>query len=75
MGKVIIPDFKTTLDVSVERVLDGAAKAGLTTAIIIGEAGDGPYHASTTSDIPTMLLMIEMFKRGLIDRAYAGKSD
>jgi hypothetical protein len=54
-------------DVSAERVLTSAINAKLTSCLIIGYADDDLFSASTTGDVGQMLLMIERFRRHVLD--------
>lgn len=62
-AEIITPNFNTTLDVPVERVLDGAAKGNLESVIVIGRTKDDElYLASSMSYGPEILWMIENAK-------------
>jgi len=57
----------TTLDISPERVLDGALKADLDTVLVIGWDKEDRFYASgSTGGIGDLLLLLEIFKRELL---------
>lgn len=57
----------TTLDTSPERVLSAAIAHDLESVVIVGKRKDGePYYAGSTSDMPAVLYMIELFKRDVV---------
>lgn len=72
MSNVVGIDTITTLPLTAERVLTGALAADMDCCIVIGSSANGPYHASTTADIPEMIFRLEMFKRQLLERAANG---
>ena len=51
MGELIEPDFITSLDLPVEKVLRKATEAGLAQVVVVGEREDGEeYFASSQAD-------------------------
>jgi hypothetical protein len=60
----------TSLDIPVERILNGAIEANLDTAIVIGWQEDGEfYFAGSSGDAAQTLLLLELAKRELLDNA------
>lgn len=69
MGEVVEPNFITTLDIPVERILRKAQEAGLKTVVVMGwDASRDTYFASSISDAETLWL-IEMCKKDLLAAA------
>lgn len=66
MGKVLAFPGETTLDIPAKRVLRGAKRAGLRTAIVIGIDEDGAlYFASSPADGAVVLWLLEVAKKRL----------
>ncbi len=66
MADIHILDVETTLDLPVDRVLDGAKDCER--VIVIGVTPDGDYHfASSLANRHTILWDIEQCKRTLMD--------
>lgn len=74
MGDVVYGDFKTTLDITVDTILEGN-KGKLQKAIIIGVDNDGKdFLASSVGDEKEVLLMLELGKFNFL-RMVAGDND
>lgn len=68
MGDVVLLNTVTTLDIPVERVLDGAKKAELQDIIIIGYDKEGEFcFASDKSDGGNALWLLETAKKQLLE--------
>ena len=68
MGKVVVGNFITRLDVPVDRVIEGAIKTGLKSVIIIGYDEDGEeYFASSIADGGTVMFLLERAKFKLLN--------
>lgn len=68
MAEIITLDVITKLDIPVERVIDGAKKADLETAVVIGWDKDGEfYFASNKADGGEVLWLIEKAKKRLLE--------
>ena len=68
MGTVTPIGGVTLLDLSVDMVLDGAKKGGLDGVVILGYREDGEhYFASTYADGGTVLWLLEMCKKQLLE--------
>jgi hypothetical protein len=66
---VVILPVITRLDVPAQRVLDEAAKAGLTEIVILGYDGDGEeYFASNMADGGDIIWHLERAKLKLLQR-------
>lgn len=67
MGSNVVPfTGKTTLDIDPDGVLEGA-KGELEQVLVLGFDEDGEYYfASSTSNIGTLLRLIETFKFDLL---------
>jgi hypothetical protein len=64
---VIIASIPTTLPVPLKRILDGADKAGLTEAIVIGHDENGElYVAATHNELGINLVLVERAKQILL---------
>ena len=58
----------TTLDIPVEKVLNGALKAELDVVILVGSTSEGElYFASSSGDETKVLWLIEKAKKDLLD--------
>ena len=67
MGKVIELPVITTLDISAERVIRGAAEADLEEVIIIGVDKDGDFYlAFSRADAGTIIFHLEKAKLRLL---------
>lgn len=68
MAEIITLDLITKLDIPVERVIDGAKKADLETAVVIGWDKDGEfYFASNKADGADVLWLLEQAKKRLLE--------
>lgn len=68
MAEIITLDVITKLDIPVERVIDGAKKADLETAVVIGWDKDGEfYFASNKADGADVLWLLEQAKKRLLE--------
>jgi len=62
-----ILDVQTKLPLPVNRILDGARNAELSTAIVVGYTEDGEeYFASSTGDIGTIIVLLERMRLGIL---------
>ena len=69
-SNVIDLDCVTLLDIPAEKMLEAAKDVNLKHIVIIGEYEDGEeYFASSTSDCPLVLWMLEQAKRALFEMA------
>lgn len=76
-GSLVIPEEAdnvhvlpviTTHDVSPDRILRAALKAGMSQVVILGyDADDEEYFASSVADCGTVLWLMERCKKALID--------
>ncbi len=67
MGKVVVLDCITSLDIPVERVLEQAAEAKLTEVTVVGYTEDGDfYFGSTQADGGDVLWALEKAKLDLL---------
>lgn len=70
MGEVVELNAPTLLDIPSERILNKALEQGITDVIVIGYDKDGDfYFASCQADGGSVLWLLEMAKRKLIDVA------
>jgi len=70
MGEVVELGNVTKLDIPPERILNKALENGITDVIVIGYDKDGDfYFASCQADGGSVLWLLEMAKRKLIDVA------
>ena len=68
MGTVTPIGCVTLLDLPTDMVLDGAKKEGLDGVVILGYRKDGEqYFASTYADGGTVLWLLEMCKKELLE--------
>jgi hypothetical protein len=68
-SNVVLLRVDTTLDLPLDRVLEGARQAELEDALVIGwEQGRKFYLASQTSDIGKLLVLLERAKALLVRR-------
>jgi hypothetical protein len=68
MGKVVIFNGVTRLDIPAERVLKGALKEDLDKVVVIGYAKDGSeFFASSMADGGTVLWLMERLKLQLLN--------
>lgn len=73
---VVVGNFETTLDLPLERILQGARDANLEDALIVGYTSRGSgdpqigdfYMASQTVDVGKLLIMLERAKALLLRR-------
>ena len=64
---VIYLNTDSTLDIPVERVLEGALKADLEIAMVAGRYEDGRFYlACSKADICLMVTLLELAKRRLL---------
>ncbi len=67
MDNVVFLKPVTDFDLPPERILDGAKEASLKNVVVAGMDDEGAlYLASSTSDMPTNLWLIEVAKTMLI---------
>jgi len=67
MGKVVVLNVDTTLDVPPDRILE-AATGKLDMVLLLGYNNDDePYFASSTSDRLELLWLLESAKKELLD--------
>jgi hypothetical protein len=60
MGDVVILPVETTLDLPLDRILDGALAAELNDCLLMGYDKDGQFYmASMTTDAGAMLVLLE----------------
>lgn len=60
MGDVIILPVETTLDLPLDRVLDGAREAEVSCALVLGYGKDGAFYmASQECDAGKILILLE----------------
>jgi len=65
---VVILPVVTYLDIPVERVLDGAKKAGLEGVVVIGYKKDEEfYFSSSSSSGPEVVWLLEHAKKRLLE--------
>ncbi len=64
---VVYLDMKTTLDIPVERVLEGAIKEDLEEVTVIGVKGNELFVATHTADVGKIILRIEQAKKKLLE--------
>lgn len=68
MGKVISLETATAVEISPDRVLQGAVNANLTEVVVIGQKPDGTvYFAMSTAEVPDVNWMLDCAKRLLMD--------
>jgi hypothetical protein len=68
MGEVVYPDIPTSLDIPVERVLDGASESDLEVVVVLGYTKDGmEFFSSSVADGGTVLWLLERAKKELIE--------
>lgn len=68
MNNITVLPCITTLDIPVERILDGATKANLECCVVVGLDEDGElYFASTKADGGTVLWLFEKAKKALME--------
>jgi hypothetical protein len=70
INNVVILDVETSLDLPLERVLDGALAAQLTDCLVLGYSADGFYMASQTCDAAKILVLLERCRRLLINPVF-----
>ena len=64
---VIFLNADSTLDIPVERVLEGAMKAGLEIALVAGRYEDGRFYLACSScELPLIVTLLELAKRRLL---------
>jgi hypothetical protein len=63
---VVLLKCNTRLDIPVERVLDGALTAELTSVLVIGEDEEGFYFACSKSSKKELLWLIEKCKQEIM---------
>lgn len=72
MGNVVHWPGVTKLDLPVERILDRAAEAKLSGALVVGWTEDGEFYAASSyADGGDLLWLLEMTKRKLFEAADA----
>lgn len=72
-AEIIIWPGETSLDLPLQRILDGAAAADLKPALVLGKDADGQFYiASTTCDAGELLILLERGKRLLMRRIEQG---
>ncbi len=70
MGEVVIANIETRLPLPLERIVDGAVRAGLTEAVVIGWCPDGDlFIAMTHCDLGGHLILLERAKAMLLEQA------
>ena len=64
---VVFLNANSTLDIPVERVLEGALKADLEIAMVAGRYEDGRFYLACSScEITLMITLLELAKRRLL---------
>jgi len=64
---IVYLNIEDTLDVSVERVLDGAQKADLELVLVAGRHQDGRFYlACSSAEIPLIVTLLELAKGRLL---------
>jgi hypothetical protein len=72
-AEIIIWPGETSLDLPLQRILDGAAAADLKPCLVLGKDADGKFYiASTTCDAGALLILLERGKRLLMRRIEQG---
>lgn len=70
MSNVIKSPGETVLDVDPDTVLD-AAIGKLESVLVLGwDFNDQPYFAGSTSDMGEILILIELFKKQILESFY-----
>jgi hypothetical protein len=70
MGEVVGFGGETTLPIATDKVLDGARH--LNQVAVLGWAGNDFYMATSEPDLRDVLLLLEIAKRGIMDRILDG---
>lgn len=69
MGDVVILDVDTSLDLPLDRILDGARDNGVSDCLLLGYTeGDQFYMASQTVDAGKLLVLLERARDLLVRR-------
>lgn len=73
-AEIIIFPGDTTLDVPLQRILDGAAAAELQPCLVVGKDAEGEFYvASTTCDAGALVILLKRAKRLLMRRIEQGR--
>lgn len=60
MGNVVVLQVETTLDLPLDRILDGAREKEVTDCLLLAYDKDGAFYmASQTCDAGTLLILLE----------------